>query len=252
MEDERARVWRSWAAGELSDAEAQAAAEAIERRARGKVAPEGGSAPAPAARARRGDLPRHLRPAREKVFGPGRRVPLDRNAKVRIMTRARALMRRTEAGKHYGAITAKALAVLEALLWGFHNAHTGACFPAYEAIADRAGCARSTVYEAIGALEAAGLLTWTNRIVRVRDHVRDLFGRMATRWRVVRTSNAYRFIDPISSRSERPTRTSAQESTSLQGNGVATPKRGFRGEYGAAPSHRNKHWWASPGPAVVT
>ena len=38
---------------------------------------------------------------------------------ARIMTFARALMRRTEKGKAYGAITAKALAVLEALLWGF-------------------------------------------------------------------------------------------------------------------------------------
>jgi len=32
----------------------------------------------------------------------------------------------------------------EALLWGFHNAQSGLCFPSYEKIADRAGCARST------------------------------------------------------------------------------------------------------------
>jgi hypothetical protein len=53
-------------------------------------------------------LPNHLRPRREKMFGEGRPRPLDRNAKVRVMTFARALMRRTEPGKHYGAITAKA------------------------------------------------------------------------------------------------------------------------------------------------
>ncbi len=41
-------------------------------------------------------LPRHLRPRREKVFGDGRPRPLDGNAKARIMTFARALMRRTE------------------------------------------------------------------------------------------------------------------------------------------------------------
>jgi hypothetical protein len=35
---------------------------------------------------------------------------------------ARCLSRRTEKGKAYGVVTAKALAVLEALLWGFHNA----------------------------------------------------------------------------------------------------------------------------------
>ena len=54
-------------------------------------------------------------------------------------------------------ITAKALAVLEALLWGFHNARSGLCFPSYETIAERAGCARSTVAEAIKALEDGGL-----------------------------------------------------------------------------------------------
>ena len=98
-------------------------------------------------------LPNHLRPRREKMFGEGRPRPLDRNAKVRVMTFARALMRRTEPGKHYGAITAKALAVLEALLWGFHNARSGLCFPSYETIAAKADCARSTVAEAIKALE---------------------------------------------------------------------------------------------------
>ena len=77
-------------------------------------------------------LPRHLRPRREKVFGDGRPRPLDRNAKARIMTLARALTRRTEKGKAYGAITAKFLDVLEALLWGFHNAQSGLCFPSYE------------------------------------------------------------------------------------------------------------------------
>ena len=35
-------------------------------------------------------LPNHLRPRREKVFGPARGIPLDRNAKTRIMVYARA------------------------------------------------------------------------------------------------------------------------------------------------------------------
>jgi DNA-binding transcriptional regulator YhcF (GntR family) len=54
-------------------------------------------------------------------------------------------------------------------LWGFHNAKSGLCFPSYEAIADAAGCARSTVAEAIRTLEDAGLLTWCNRLKRVRE-----------------------------------------------------------------------------------
>ena len=86
--------------------------------------------------------------------------------------------------------------VLAALLWGFHNAGSGACFPSYEAIAAKAECCRDTVYEAIRALERAGVLAWANRIFRQRVRERDLFGNWATRWRVLRTSNAYSFRDP--------------------------------------------------------
>jgi hypothetical protein len=152
------------------------------------------------------------------AFGEGRLLPLDRNAKARIMALARALSRRTEPGKHYGMLSAKFVAVLEALLWGFHNAATGRCFPSYERIMERADCARSTVYEAIHALERAGILTWVNRIARIREWGPDLFGRAQNRWRVIRTSNAYAFIDPKIcgkpsgfSKSELPTGTQAQE-----------------------------------------
>ena len=105
--------------------------------------------------------------------------------------------------------TAKALAVLQSLLWGFHNAGTGRCFPSYEAIAERAGC----VAEAIRALERAGVLTWCNRLKRVRELMPGLFGKAsAWRWRVIRTSNAYAFADPAS-KSDFPTQTTAQVST---------------------------------------
>ena len=67
------------------------------------------------------------------------------------------------AGQRDGQITAKALAVLEALLWGFHDAKSGLCFPSYERIAEAAGAARSTVAEAIKALEDARILSWVNR-----------------------------------------------------------------------------------------
>ena len=104
---------------------------------------------------------------REKVFGPGRAVPLDRNAKIRIAAYARAWSARNRRpGQHKGPITRAFLEVLAALLWGFHNSRDGRCFPSYEAIADRAGCARSTVAEALKVLEWAGVLTWQNRISR--------------------------------------------------------------------------------------
>ena len=141
-------------------------------------------------------LPRYLRPRREKLFGAGRPRALDRNAKVRIMHCARALSRRTEKGKAYGAVTAKSLAVLQALLWCFHNAKSGFCFPSYERIAEAAGAARSTVAEAIKALEDAGILSWVNRIKRVIETSRDIFGQRIRKTRVIRTSNGYHFIDP--------------------------------------------------------
>ena len=106
---------------------------------------------------------------------------------------ARCLSHRTDKGRAYGVVvTAKALAVLEALLWGFHNAKSGLCFPSYEKIAEAAGAARSTVAEAIKALEDAGILSWVNRIKRVSGAAgRDLFGHRIRKTRVIRTSNGY-------------------------------------------------------------
>ena len=137
------------------------------------------------------------RNCREKVFGPGRAVPLDRNAKVRIFAYARAWSARNrQPRQHRGPITRAFLEVLEALLWAFHNSRDGRCFPSYESIAAKAECNRDTVYEALKVLEAAGVLTWQNRITRILVRERDLFGQWASRWRVIRTSNAYVFSDP--------------------------------------------------------
>jgi Helix-turn-helix domain len=160
-----------------------------------------------------------IRRRREKVFGPGRAVPLDRNAKARIAAYARAWSARNRQGRqHRGPITRAFLDVLGALLWGFHNSRTGCCFPSYESIAEAAECARSTVAEALKALEWAGVLTWQNRISRILVRERDLFGQWAARWQVIRTSNAYAFRDPKPQlagvpgcKSENPTGTQNQE-----------------------------------------
>jgi hypothetical protein len=216
--DELARkLWRAHAEGHIAEADAEALSESIEaRRATlaGKVVWGTQIGQKPVLGLPRGSGPRQRR---EKVFGLGRPRALDRNAKVRIMHWARCLSRRTEAGKAYGEITAKALAVLEALLWAFHNAKSGLCFPSYEAIAEAAHCARSTVAEAIKALEDAGVLSWIHRIKRVREAAPDLFDGQGWRWRVIRTSNAYNFRDPSpagrrpdSSKSEKPTETPNQ------------------------------------------
>jgi hypothetical protein len=126
------------------------------------------------------------RPKREKMFGEGRAVPIDRNAKARITTLARALMRPAQKGKHWGPITAKFFEVLKALLWAFHNAKNGRCFPSYETIAAKADCGEDTVARAIVALEQVGILSWCNRLVRVA---------IGGVHKVIRTSNAYWFND---------------------------------------------------------
>jgi hypothetical protein len=143
-------------------------------------------------------LPGGFRRRREKVFGDGRGHALDRNAKARIMVYARAWSaRHKRPGQHRGPLTRATLEVLEALLWGFHNSRDGRCFPSYETIAARAQCCRDTVYEAIRALEGAEILTWVNRLIRVQFRELDLFGKMALRSRLIRTSNAYTFRDPL-------------------------------------------------------
>ena len=139
---------------------------------------------------------------------------------MRIFTRARGLTHKTQKGKHYGAITAKYLRVLEVLLWTFHNCKTGYCFPSQATIAKAARCTPSTVALAIIALESAGLLTWVNRIKRVQERVADMLGQWGKRVRVLRTSNGYRFVDPqpvkrpvlplFGSKSENPAGTTIQ------------------------------------------
>jgi hypothetical protein len=211
------KLWRALAEGHIADADAEALSESIEaRRATlaGKVVWDTQISPKAVLGLPRGS---GARSRREKVFGLGRPRALDRNAKARIMHWARCLSRRTEKGRAYGEITAKALAVLEALLWAFHNARSGLCFPSYEKIAEAAACARSTVAEAIKALEDVGILSWVHRIKRVREAAPDLFDGHGWRWRVIRTSNAYNFRDPkaavgasVASKSEKPTGTPNQ------------------------------------------
>jgi hypothetical protein len=160
---------------------------------------------------------------REKHFGEGRSIPLDRNAKARVLMLAQSFLHRMRdgsekpKGKAYGALTAKYLDVLRALLLGFHNSKNGRCFPSYDTVAERAGCSRSTYALAIIALEDLGIMTWVNRVFRGRvsdPDMTDLLGQPMTRIRVLRTSNAYVFNDPHpcgfverSTKSEKPTGT---------------------------------------------
>ena len=100
-------------------------------------------------------------------------------------------------GQHQGPITAAYQRVLHALLWHFMSYRDGLCFPSYETIAEKARCCRDTVYEAILALEQTGVFSWVNRIDRVAERGKDLFGQWMTSYRIVRRSNVYEFRDPL-------------------------------------------------------
>src|SRR5271169_5906282 len=95
-------------------------------------------------------LPAHLRPRREKVFGTGPAIRLDRNGKYRLLAFADGWnAKNRQPGQHRGPITRAFMEILKVMLFGFHNDKDGRCFPSYEAIAARAKCNRDTVYEAI-------------------------------------------------------------------------------------------------------
>ena len=123
-------------------------------------------------------MPIHRR--REKVFGPGRAVPLDRNAKARI---CRLCPRLERAGAPAGSAPAARSPAPSLKCWrrccgASTTAAAATCFPSYEKIAEMAECARSTVAEALKALEWAGVLTWQNRITRILVRERDMFGQL--------------------------------------------------------------------------
>jgi hypothetical protein len=107
-------------------------------------------------------LPNHLRPRREKIFGPAPEHRLDGNAKARVWAAAAAYNAKNRCPRqHWGPLTRATMDVLKALLWRFHGADGGGrCFPSFERIAAAAKCHRDTVCEAIKALEVAELLTW--------------------------------------------------------------------------------------------
>lgn len=151
---------------------------------------------------------------RQKSFTSSNASPSDRNDKARIEFFAKCYNARHRQGRqHKGPLTRAYLDVLRALLWTFHNSRSGLCIPAYEAIAAAAGCARSTVAEAIDALECAGIITWVHRLKRAWCGAPDLFGKPTQK--VVRTSNSYAFHKVGCSKSEIPTGTPNQASDSL-------------------------------------
>ena len=129
---------------------------------------------------------KHAYSSRPKLFTDGRQAPVDRNDRARVIALAHAARRR-------GELTRAAVDVLRALLFRFANLTDGRCIPGYKRLAEAAGCAERTVGRCIQVLERTGFITWAHRLRRTREGGRDLFGR-PTDWRVMRTSNSYRFV----------------------------------------------------------
>ena len=114
--------------------------------------------------------PRHPRPWHGgALFGEGRRVPLDREARARFrfLLRAHARAGRLPAkGEWIGAALLKRLGA------------DGRCDPSHATLAADAGCSDRTARRATCRLRDLGLLRWEQRLVRAG-------------WRAEQTSNAY-------------------------------------------------------------
>lgn len=168
-----------------------------------------------------------MRIKREKTYGMPART-LTNADRARLMQEAHdysAANRRP--GQHNGPLTHATLLVLQTLLFRFHNQVTGECFPSYKAIAQRSGVSRTTVGEAIKALELAGLLFWSHRIGRAWRRVRDaLTGQLVRLTQVVRLSNAYVFRVPPAP-AIKPSKQDAQRRAALA-SGLKSSESGNR------------------------
>lgn len=154
-------------------------------------------------------------PHRAKVFDYGNVTPLTRREKQDLVAKAHELARTKNALTNRSLVRGTALKVLRTLLWQFHNSHTGRCFPSYDAIASASGVARSDVGEAISALESLKLLSWCNRIQRIKRWVTcELLGTRILKTFVVRTSNGYQFFKQ--ERQEKPAKTDNRAGTADQ------------------------------------
>ena len=192
-DDKLKGIWRDHAAGRISDAKRKPqprpptafdpSGKGIIHRGRSKAVhgPSTGlSAPRPAKGVRHGALSAARQERQGPAHAPGARLdaPDGAGQGVRrpITAKASPCFRRS-----YGAST---------------TPEAGLCFPSYEKIAEAAGCARSTVYEAIKALEDGRADHWVTGSSAFGNGVGRLPGVGATRVRVFRTSNGYRLADP--------------------------------------------------------
>lgn len=150
------------------------------------------SIPTGIAGANRHERRRRNRP-RERLRSFGPVTPLTTTEKRLILAHGRDLRHKQAKLKTKNRLTALHLDVLHAVLFLFHNCHTGLCFPSHRRIADEAHCHPSTVKRALDVLEAHGLLSWVNRYGHTAEPSTTPLGLPGRHRRVVRVSNSYNF-----------------------------------------------------------
>jgi hypothetical protein len=126
---------------------------------------------------------------RNSVAGPVRFAPVSRKAAARLWHAARRWDRETrQPGRHGGIIGRTALAALYALLFDFLNHRTGRLDPSLDTIAQKAGCCRRAVVNALARLRDLGLIAWRRRCEETRD--------VEGRFRLQQKTNAYAVLAP--------------------------------------------------------
>ena len=128
--------------------------------------------------------------------------PINRNERIKVMTGAEALERRTKGkGCKSGVLKQSGLTVLRCLLFTFCAVPTGRCCPSYEAIRKATGYCVATIAGALKRLEASGYLRITRRIVRTSLGARQ-------------TTNAYAFRE-FGQGERKPDYTNSKATTNL-------------------------------------
>jgi hypothetical protein len=138
---------------------------------------------------REAEGPDFMRVRPKSVFDDAPVVSLDRNERIRLMGRFRALARgswvKKAKGKHRGIVTRTAEAVFEALLYLVEK--YGKVYPSLEGLAHLARCCRASVVTALDDLELLGFVTRIRRCRRVQTPLG---------FRVEQITNAYRLHEP--------------------------------------------------------
>ena len=90
--------------------------------------------------------------------------PMKKKEAAKLWHKARDFERQTrQDGKQDGAIGRNGILILQSLLFDFLNYVSGALYPSYAAIAEKAGISPSSVYRGLNKLRAAGVLNWVRR-----------------------------------------------------------------------------------------